>query len=152
MIRLDAACLPSAHLDMRAGTDSALTRAVGVFGVAHPHYVCLFINKRANRTKVLGHEGIGIWLAARRPHQGNFVWPAPGTANVGLACAQLDALVLALPVVTADIRMTDRVVSSCVKQFTGFASRSATLVWTFWASCANNFLCARCFQSLTGVG
>ena len=63
----------------------------------HPHHAYLFTNKRANRIKVLVHDGIGIWLAARRLHQGKFVWPASGSANVGLAHAQLDALVLGLP-------------------------------------------------------
>jgi transposase len=97
MIRIDAAWLATAPLDMRAGTDSALARVVGVFGAAHPHHAYLFTNKRANRIKVLVHDGIGIWLAARRLHQGKFIWPAPGSVNVGLAHAQLDALVLGLP-------------------------------------------------------
>lgn len=97
MIRIDAAWLATAPLDMRAGTDSALARVVGVFGAAHPHHAYLFANKRANRIKVLVHDGIGIWLAARRLHQGKFIWPAPDSANVGLARAQLDALVLGLP-------------------------------------------------------
>jgi transposase len=97
MIRIDAAWLAAAPLDMRAGTDSALARVVGVFGAAHPHHAYLFTNKRANRIKVLVHDGIGIWLAARRLHQGKFIWPVPGSANVGLAHAQLDALVLGLP-------------------------------------------------------
>lgn len=97
MIRIDAAWLATAPLDMRAGTDSALARVVGVFGAAHPHHAYLFANKRANRVKVLVHDGIGIWLAARRLHQGKFMWPTPGSANVALARAQLDALVLGLP-------------------------------------------------------
>ena len=77
MIRIDAAWLATAPLDMRAGTDTALARVVAVFGAAHPHHAYLFANKRANRMKVLVHDGIGIWLAARRLHQGKFVWPAP---------------------------------------------------------------------------
>ena len=91
------AWLATAPLDMRAGTDSALARVVSVFGAAHPHHAYLFANKRANRIKALVHDGIGIWLAARRLHQGKFIWPTPGSANVGLAHAQLDALVLGLP-------------------------------------------------------
>jgi transposase len=31
--------------------------------------------------KVLMHDGIGIWLAARRLNQGQFVWPQPGTGT-----------------------------------------------------------------------
>lgn len=78
MIRIEAAWLATAPLDMRAGTDTALARVVTVFGAAHPHHAYLFANKRANRIKVLVHDGIGIWLAARRLHRGKFVWPAPG--------------------------------------------------------------------------
>ena len=97
MIRIDCAWLATAPLDMRAGTDTALARVVAVFGAVHPHHAYLFANKRANRIKVLVHDGIGIWLAARRLHQGKFVWPAPGSANVALEHAQLNALVLGLP-------------------------------------------------------
>lgn len=66
MIRIDAAWLATAPLDMRAGTDTALARVVHVFGSARPHHAYLFANKRANRIKLLVHDGIGIWLAARR--------------------------------------------------------------------------------------
>ena len=97
MIRIDCAWLATAPLDMRAGTDTALARVVAVFGAAPPHHAYVFANQRANRIKVLVHDGIGIWLAARRLHQGKFVWPAPGSANVALEHAQLNALVLGLP-------------------------------------------------------
>jgi transposase len=66
MIRIDCAWLAVQPLDMRAGTDTALGRVVQVFGAAHPHHAYLFANRRANRMKVLVHDGIGIWLAARR--------------------------------------------------------------------------------------
>ena len=46
---------------------------------------------------MLVHDGIGIWLAARRLHQGKFVWPVADSANCRLGRAQLDALVLGLP-------------------------------------------------------
>lgn len=97
MIRVDQAWLATAPLDMRAGTDTALARVIAVFGAAHPHHAYLFANKRANRLKILVHDGIGIWLAARRLHQGKFIWPLPGDASYGLELAQLDALVLGLP-------------------------------------------------------
>jgi transposase len=98
MIRIDAVWLSTTPLDMRAGTDSALGRVVEVFGAARPHHAYLFANRRANRMKVLVHDGIGIWLAARRLHQGRFVWPdLQATTQVGLTHAQLDALVLGLP-------------------------------------------------------
>lgn len=101
VIRIDAVWLSTSALDMRAGTDTVLSHVVGVFGAAHPHTAYLFANRRANRMKVLVHDGIGIWLAARRLHQGHFVWPQAGAASddhrVSLSHAQLDALVLGLP-------------------------------------------------------
>ena len=97
MIRIDAAWLATTPLDMRAGTDTALARVVAVFGAAHPHHAYLFANKRANRIKILVHDGIGVWLAARRLHQGKFIWPMAGGASLALKREQLDALVLGLP-------------------------------------------------------
>lgn len=98
LIRIDAAWLATAPLDMRAGTDTALARVVHVFGGARPHHAYLFANKRANRIKLLVHDGIGIWLAARRLHQGRFVWPnADLGPQLSLTHAQLGALVLGLP-------------------------------------------------------
>jgi transposase len=87
------ACEP---LDMRAGTESALARVVNVFGEARPHHAYLFANRRANRMKALVHDGIGVWLAARRLNAGRFVWPKDGN-TLALSRAQLDALVLGLP-------------------------------------------------------
>ena len=78
MIRIDSVWLATEPLDMRAGIDSALARVVKVFGGAHPHTAYLFANRRANRMKVLVHDGIGFWLAGRRLHQGHFIWPTPG--------------------------------------------------------------------------
>ena len=96
MIRIDAAWLATEPMDMRAGTETALARVVRVFGAAHPHHAYLFANKRATRMKVLVHDGIGVWLAARRLNVGRFVWPHDG-GNLGLSREQLDALVLGLP-------------------------------------------------------
>lgn len=98
MIRIDAVWLATAPMDMRAGTDTALARVVSVFGAAHPHTAYLFANARGNRIKVLVHDGIGIWLAARRLHQGRFVWAQDtATDRHSLSRVQLDALVLGLP-------------------------------------------------------
>lgn len=97
MIRIDTVWLATEPLDMRAGIDSALARVIQVFGAAHPHTAYLFANRRANRMKVLVVDGLGIWLAARRLHQGHFVWPSLNAAQVNLSRPQLDALVLGLP-------------------------------------------------------
>jgi hypothetical protein len=37
MIRINAAWLATAPLDMRAGTDTALARVIAIFGAAQPH-------------------------------------------------------------------------------------------------------------------
>ncbi len=97
MIRVDEVWLAVEPLDMRAGTEAALARVVNVFGAARPHHAYLFANRRANRMKVLVHDGIGVWLAARRLNSGKFVWPKDTAATVSLTRAQLDALVLGLP-------------------------------------------------------
>ncbi len=97
MIRIDAAWLATDPLDMRAGMDTALARVIAVFGSAQPHHAYVFANRRATRIKVLVHDGIGVWLAARRLHRGKFVWAAPGSAHWSLQTEQLQALVLGLP-------------------------------------------------------
>ena len=97
MIRIDAVWLAVEPMDMRAGTEAALGRVVKVFGEAHPHHAYLFANRRANRMKVLVHDGIGVWLAARRLNAGKFVWPHDTTGTLSLSTPQLNALVLGLP-------------------------------------------------------
>ena len=97
MIRVEAVWLAVEPLDMRAGTETALARVVKVFGEARPHHAYLFANARANRLKVLVHDGIGVWLAARRLHQGKFAWPQHQCGTLELSRGQLDALVLGLP-------------------------------------------------------
>ncbi|WP_268798743.1 IS66 family insertion sequence element accessory protein TnpB [Pseudomonas huanghezhanensis] len=53
-----------------ADTETALAKVVAVFGAAQPHCTYLYANRRATRMKVLVHDGIGVWLAARRLNQG----------------------------------------------------------------------------------
>ncbi|HEN8704407.1 TPA: IS66 family insertion sequence element accessory protein TnpB [Pseudomonas putida] len=98
MIRIDAIWLATEPMDMRAGTDTAMARVISVFGAAQPHCAYLFANRRATRMKVLVHDGLGIWLAARRLPQGKFAWP--GTrhgSQMELSAEQLHALILGLP-------------------------------------------------------
>jgi transposase len=97
LIRVDALWLAVEPLDLRAGTEAALARVVTVFGAARPHHAYLFTNKRANRIKVLVHDGIGVWLAARRLNAGKFVWPRDAATTLSVTRAQFDALVLGLP-------------------------------------------------------
>jgi len=102
MIRIDAIWMATSPLDMRAGMETALARVVQVFGAAHPHHAYLFANARANRMKVLVHDGLGIWLAARRLNQGKFVWGDTRLdprvpAHLPLSAEQLQALTVGLP-------------------------------------------------------
>ena len=97
MIRVDTVWLAVEPLDMRAGTEAALARVVGVFGAARPHHAYLFANRRANRMKVLVHDGIGVWLAARRLNSGKFAWPKALSSTLTFTRPQFDALVLGLP-------------------------------------------------------
>lgn len=98
MIRVEAVWLCVEPIDMRAGTDTVLARVIKVFGAARPHHAYVFANRRSTRLKVLVHDGIGIWLAARRLYQGRFVWPGGGVGgSQSLTREQLDALVIGLP-------------------------------------------------------
>lgn len=97
-------------LDMRAGTDTALARVVRVFGEACAHHAYLFTNRRLNRVKVLVHDGMGIWLCARRLHQGRFAWADAADGEVlSLTGEQLHALVVGLPWQRLGERATIRV-------------------------------------------
>ncbi len=97
MIRVDEVWMAAQPLDMRMGSEAALARVVKVFGAAHPHHAYVFANRRGNRMKALVHDGIGVWLVARRLNAGKFVWASEGSANLRLSKTQLDALVLGLP-------------------------------------------------------
>jgi transposase len=98
VIRIDAVWLAVEPLDLRAGTETALARVVRVFGEARAHHAYLFTNRRANRIKLLVHDGVGIWLCARRLHQGRFIWASRESgAQLTIATEQLQALVMGLP-------------------------------------------------------
>ena len=97
MIHVEAIWMSTEPLDMRAGPETALARVVKVFGAAHPHHAYLFANARANRMKVLIHDGFGVWLLARRLNRGKFVWGSTLDTRVSLSTEQLQALVVGLP-------------------------------------------------------
>jgi transposase len=98
IIRIDSIWLATEPMDIRSGTETALPRVVRVFGAAQPHCAYLFANRRGNRMKVLVCDGLGVWLAARRLHQGRFAWPCTRHGSqLELSPEQLQALVLGLP-------------------------------------------------------
>ncbi|XGB04973.1 IS66 family insertion sequence element accessory protein TnpB [Pseudomonas putida] len=109
MIRIDAIWLATEPMDMRAGTETALARVIAVFGAAKPHCAYLFANRRANRMKVLVHDGVGVWLAARRLNQGKFHWPGiRHGSEVELDSEQLQALVLGFAMAARWCRRCDQ--------------------------------------------
>jgi transposase len=95
---------------MRAGVDTALARVVNVFREARAHNAYLFVNKRANRMKVLLHDGFGLWLCARRLYEGSFI-RAGMVQERGLALShgQLQVIVVGLPWQRLDERAKIRV-------------------------------------------
>lgn len=100
MIRIDAVWLAVQPMDMRAGAERLLASVVKVFGAAQAHHGYLFVNARANRIKLLVHDGFGVWCAARRLNVGGFEWPQSvpaGAVPLSLTREQFDALVLGLP-------------------------------------------------------
>ena len=96
-VRIDAIGLATESVDMHAGTETALGRVIEMFGAAKPSGAYLFANRRANRMKILVHDGVGIWLAARRLNQGKFHWPGiHRRSEVVFDNEQLQALVQGL--------------------------------------------------------
>ncbi|MGW9065607.1 IS66 family insertion sequence element accessory protein TnpB [Achromobacter animicus] len=98
VIHIEAIWLATEPLDMRAGADKAPARVFTVFGAAQPHHAYCFPNRRATRMKVLVHDGIGVWLAARRLNRGGFVWASSSSQTaLALNAEQWQALMLGLP-------------------------------------------------------
>lgn len=85
-------------MDMRSGAEKILARVVTVFGAVQPHHGYLFANRSGTRLKILVHDGIGVWLAARRLYRGGFHWPNLDNDDaLPMTREQLDALILGLP-------------------------------------------------------
>ena len=55
---------PTPEILSTPGVKVVRRSVVRVFGEARAHHAYLFINKRANRMKVLVHDGFGLWLCA----------------------------------------------------------------------------------------
>lgn len=87
---------------------SSWYNVVKAFGEAHAHHAYLFTNKRRNRMKVLVHDGYGIWLLARRLHEGQFHWlkADPLCSRVLLSEIQWQSLVIGLPWQQIDTHQT----------------------------------------------
>ena len=98
MIRIDEIWLATQPMDMRAGMDTVMAQELRAFGYVKPHCAYLFCNKRGHRIKVLVHDGLGIWLCARRLEQGKFHWAQVHQGEtVEISPEQLQALIQGLP-------------------------------------------------------
>ena len=106
MIRIDAVWLALGASDLRGGIDKLLGQVVRSFaGGAQPHQAYVFANRRADRLKVLVHDGVGIWLCTRRLQAGGFAWPGAvgshaashASGAMALTAEQFDWLVAGLP-------------------------------------------------------
>jgi transposase len=81
--------LVSTPVDFRCGADRLLVYVRDVLG-REPldGSVYVFRNRGTTRMKVLVVDAQGVWLSARRLHQGRFVWPAAGETLWSLGRAQ----------------------------------------------------------------
>ena len=78
--------------------DTAMAQVLRAFGYIKPHCAYLFCNKRGHRMKVLVHDGLGMWLCARRLEQGKFHWDKVHQGEtVALSPEQLQAVIQGLP-------------------------------------------------------
>ncbi|WP_416148485.1 IS66 family insertion sequence element accessory protein TnpB [Pseudomonas sp. KU26590] len=69
-----------------------------MFCAAQPHCTYLFANRRAMGMKVLAHDGIGVWLAARRLNQGiDVTGQACNKAGNAVGYRKTRVLALSLP-------------------------------------------------------
>ena len=68
--------LASGATDMRRGFDGlALLVQETLKRDPHCGHLFVFRGKRGGLTKVLWHDGQGMWLFAKRLERGRFVWP-----------------------------------------------------------------------------
>jgi len=97
MIRVDPLWLAVEPLDLRAAARLHWRESSRCSVPPGRIMATLFANRRTNRMKVLVHDGIGVWLAARRLNKGKFVWPKDCGGTLTLTRDQFDWLVLGLP-------------------------------------------------------
>jgi transposase len=81
-------------VDMRCGMERLSTRVQSTLGKSPcDGSAYVFRNKRSQLLKVLMWDATGVWLAARRLHQGSFVWPDASEASVTLNVQQWQWLI-----------------------------------------------------------
>jgi len=80
-------------VDFRKGADS-LAALVGAEYGSDPYsgFIYVFRAKRADRIKLIGWDGTGLCLMAKRLESGGFKWPGIQDGVMRLTAAQLGAL------------------------------------------------------------
>ena len=76
--------------DMRRGMNGLALQVQQALN-RDPHAGDLFVFRgvSGNLIKVLGHDGLGMSLYAKRLEKGRFIWPSPTDGVVGVSAAQL---------------------------------------------------------------
>ncbi|MFG1135850.1 IS66 family insertion sequence element accessory protein TnpB [Salmonella enterica] len=81
-------------VDMRCGIDVLTMYVQNALCMPwHDGAAFLFTNKTRTRIKLLRWDKHGVWLCARRLHQGRFTWPRDGDSAWSLTPEQFDWLV-----------------------------------------------------------
>lgn len=81
-------------VDMRCGIDVLTMYVQNALSMPwHDGAAFLFTNKTRTRIKLLRWDRHGVWLCARRLHQGRFTWPRDGDSAWSLTPEQFDWLV-----------------------------------------------------------
>ena len=80
-------------VDFRRGHDGLAAYAHMALGFTPQQgLVLVFRARRGDRLKILYWDGNGIVMSYKRLEAGNFVWPKPGDAVMGLTKLQFEAL------------------------------------------------------------
>ena len=83
--------IAAGHTDMRRGMNG-LARQVQeeLHGNPHAGDLYVFRGRSGSLRKILGHDGLGMSLYAKRLERGKFIWPTPAASGVvSISASQL---------------------------------------------------------------
>jgi transposase len=85
--------LATGQTDMRKGMNSLALQVQEKLG-RNPHAGDLFVfrGKRADRVKMIWHDGLGMSLYLKRLERGAFIWPSIADGALSITGAQLNYL------------------------------------------------------------
>ena len=105
--------LALAPVDLRCGIDRLLVKVGVEFGRdARDGAAYVFRNRTGTRIKMVMVDAHGVWLCARRLHEGSFHWPRAGDATWSLSAEQFAWLCAGVDWqrLSCDIRSLPRIV------------------------------------------